>query len=403
MSSILVATARDAIRASVALPLAREGLPLASVADWDSLCRALCAPTTVLVLLDPELPGLRVDLLATLAASLGHAPLVKVLGAPLPPLVRVPITERSLVRLARQHVGTRGIDASERRLLRMQGLGPAALERLVLLASSSLPALVHGERGTGKERVARALHRLSALTGPFVVRTHGEPWAPSGPPGTLYVESAQRHEDLRAVIAAARAAGWRVIGGTRLDDPVPAIKWDRLVLAPLRERPDDLRNLTAWYLDEHTRRMGLPRRTLDRGMWAMLHAHRWPGNHRELEMFVVQLLGRLDQPVIHGAELPAELRTLLLPQAEAEREAESFEEMARWRLLPVVRAYAPGPAGSLHALVIRHTERALFQLVLSRTQGNRKAAAALLGVARNTLQQRIESLGLGSIARVGEG
>jgi DNA-binding protein Fis len=69
----------------------------------------------------------------------------------------------------------------------------------------------------------------------------------------------------------------------------------------------------------------------------------------------------------------------------------------------VVRAWSPGPEDTLHALVIRSAERALFQLVLARTQGNRKAAATLLGVARNTLQQRIETLGLGSIGRAGEG
>ncbi|MDP2314464.1 MAG: helix-turn-helix domain-containing protein [Pseudomonadota bacterium] len=407
MSSILVATAREAIRESVLLPLAREGLPVASAADWDSLCRATCVPDTQLVLVDPELPGLRAELLLALAASLGHTPTVRVLGAPLPPLVRVPATERAILRLARQHVGTRGVDGTDRRLLRMQGLGPSPLERLVLLAGSPLPALILGERGTGKERVARVLHQIAGLPGPFVVHTQGKPWRPEGPPGTLYLESAPRHADLRAVIAAAREAGWRVIGGSRLDTGdvagAAAVKWARVVLPPLRERPDDLRNLATWYLDHHSRRMGLPKRSFDRGLWALLHAHRWPGNHRELEMFVVQALSRVDAPLLRGATLPDELRALLLPQAEAEREAESFEEMARVRLLPVVRAYAPGGEDTLHALVVRSAERALFQLVLARTQGNRKAAAALLGVARNTLQQRIEALGLGSIGRAGEG
>ncbi len=384
------------------LPLAREGLSVASAADWDSLCRATCAPTTRLVLVDPELPGLRAELLATLAASLGHAPVVRVIGAPLPPLARVPNTERAVVRLGRQQAGVRGVDLTERRILRMQGLGPAPLERLALLAGSSLPTLVHGERGSGKERVARTLHQLAGLAGPFVVRKHMDAWAPEGPPGTVFLESVQRFDDLRGAVSAARGAGWRVVGGTRLAEAPAAIKWDRLVLAPLRERPDDLRALATWYLDDHTRRMGLPKRTFDRGLWALLHAHRWPGNHRELEMFVVQALGRVNQPVIRGATLPEELQALLLPHAEAEHEAESFEEMARLKLLPVVRAYAPGGVDTLHALVVRSAERALFQLVLARTQGNRKAAATLLGVARNTLQQRIEALGLGSIGRPGE-
>jgi DNA-binding NtrC family response regulator len=215
----------------------------------------------------------------------------------------------------------------------------------------------------------------------------------------VYVESAHRREDLRALVAIARDAGWHFAAGTRLDDALPGIKWDRLLLPPLRERPDDLRALAGWYLEVHTRRLGLPKRAFDRGMWALLHAHRWPGNHRELEMFVIQVLGRVDQPMVRGAALPADLRALLSPHAEAEREVESFEEMARVRLQPVVRAYTPGPSGTLHELVVRSAERALLQLVLARTQGNRKAAAALLGLARNTLQARIRVLGLDATGR----
>ncbi|MFN7146788.1 MAG: helix-turn-helix domain-containing protein, partial [Myxococcota bacterium] len=392
MSSILVATARDAVRQSIVLPLAREGLPVASAADWDGLCRLTCDPTTRLVLVDPELPAFQGPLFASFADTLAHAPTVRVLGGPLPPLVRVPATSRAVVRLARQHAGASALDTSERRILAMHGLGAHPLERLAQLSASGLPVLIHGERGTGKERVARVLHRLIGMEGAFVALGPNDPWEPGGAPGTVYLESAHRREDLRAVVAAARSSGWRVVGGTRVPDAAPAIKWERLDIAPLRDRPNDLRGLATWWLDVHTRRMGLPKRTFDRGMWALLQSHRWPGNHRELEMFVVHVLGRVDQPTIRGAALPPEVRALLLPTAEAERETESFEEMARVRLLPVVRAYAPGPGESLHALVVKSAERALIQLVLARTQGNRKAAAELLGVARNTLQARMREL-----------
>jgi len=40
------------------------------------------------------------------------------------------------------------------------------------------------------------------------------------------------------------------------------------------------------------------------------------------------------------------------------------------------------------------TERALIQLALARTEGNRKAAASLLGISRNTLHERIGRLGI---------
>jgi DNA-binding NtrC family response regulator len=408
MSSIIVATASEEVRTATVQPLAREGFSVRPVADAIGLLRAVLAGETRLVLIDPDLPALDPGLVHSLAAALPSPPLVRILGRDAPPLARTPSTALALSRLARRATGLPGMDPVERRLLRWVGLGPDAPAALGRLATSPLPVLLHGERGTGKERIAAIVHRISGRGGPLVVLGADSPWA-AGPrrstdnaavPGTLFLESVQRRNDVRDVIRSAQGAGWKVIAGSRITEAAPGVEWARVVIPPLRERPDDLRQLTLHYLDTHARSLGLPKRTFDRGMWALVHAHRWPGNLRELESFVVQTLHSVDAPVIRGTELPEALRVLLLPRADAvQRETESFEDMARVRLLPVVSAYQPGTVGtpserSLHRLVVGSTERALIQLVLARTQGNRKAAAELLGVARNTLQARIEALGI---------
>lgn len=388
MSSILVATARDALRAEIAVPLAREGIAVRPVSDWAATCRALATPTTRLLLVDPALPGLDPALLAALAASLPHRPGVRALGADAPPLVRLPATPRAALRVARDAVGAGAVDPTDKRLLRLAGLGPAPLELLARLAASPLPVLLHGERGTGKVRVARILHQVGG-GGRFVEGTA----VPEGPPGTLYVKEVHGLPGAADVVRRAQEAGWRVVAGSRLAEPVAGVGWTRLSLPPLRERPADLRALAEHYLEVHARRMGLPKRRFDRGMWALVLAWTWPGNARELEAFVVQVLGNVDQPTIRGATLPAELRALLVARVEPGGEVEGFEEMARARLAPVVSAYQPAAgAPTLHELVVGSAERALIQLVLARTQGSRKAAAALLGLARNTLQARIERL-----------
>jgi DNA-binding NtrC family response regulator len=397
MSSIVVATARDTLRGETTLPLLREGFSTRAVADWSGLVRALAFDETRLVLVDPELPGFSAEVLAHLAKSLPNRPTLRALGDDAPPLDRLPATPKASVRLARQVCGKLGLEAGERKLLGWMGLGPEPVELLARLAASPLPILVQGERGTGKERVARVLHRLASRPGPLVVVPADDPFSPGEEPGTVLFESAHRRPDLRAAVREAQDRGWRVVCASRVPEPIPGIAWARVVLSPLRERPGDLRLLAQHYLDQHARRMGLPRRAFDRGMWALVHAHRWPGNARELEMFVVQVLGAVDTPMIRGAELRDELRALLLPRAEGPG-VESFEEMARVRLAPVVAAYAPGGTDTLHDIVVASAERALIQLVLARTQGNRKAAAKLLGMARNTLQQRIETLGLGSVS-----
>jgi transcriptional regulator of acetoin/glycerol metabolism len=397
VSGIVVATTRESVRAEVVRPLVLEGLGVRTVVDWPGLVAALTSGAR-LVLVDAEFPGKRAELLHSLVVSLPDGASVRSIAGALPGLPEVPGTERAVLRLAHRLLERRGLSAEERRVLTWQGLGRQPLERLAPIAMSMLPTLIQGERGTGKERIAGVLHRLSGLPGPMLTLTpEGRPEL--GPePGTLYAESLHRAPDIKDLVARAAEAGWRFIGGSRREDVPGGVKWERLSLAPLRERPDDLRALATHYLDVHSRRMGLPKRSFDRGMWALLHGHRWPGNHRELEMFVVQVLGRVDASIIRGSALPEEVRAALLPASEAEQEAESFEEMARIRLQPVVKAWARGGDTSLHELVVGSAERALIQLVLARTQGNRKAAAELLGLSRNTLNQRIEGLGIGSVA-----
>ena len=126
---------------------------------------------------------------------------------------------------------------------------------------------------------------------------------------------------------------------------------------------------------------------------ATLHTWRWPGNGRELEEFVLALLAEVPGPTFRADDLtPGLLARLRAPVDAAAREVGGFEELAEDRLRPVVGAFRPGNGPSLHRLVIDATERALLTLVLARTGGNRKAAAELLGVARNTLLARIREL-----------
>jgi two-component system nitrogen regulation response regulator GlnG len=252
--------------------------------------------------------------------------------------------------------------------------------------------LVHGERGTGKARIARAILRLQH---PDVVEVPPDArWEPGANPGAVYFPAAHLQDPDR--IRAALALGWRVAAGSRDEDPLPGVHFARVHLPPLRDRPDDLRQLAQLYLDHHGVRLGLGRRRLDRGAWALLHAHRWPSNARELESFLVDLLAMAQGPVVRGGALPADLRARLLPRPGDADELESFEAAARARLAPVVALWEAGGDRTLHAHVIDAAERALLPLVLARTEGNRKRAAALLGLARNTLQARIERLGLDS-------
>ncbi len=391
MSSILLASSDDALRETISSVLAAEGIAHHSVADWASTCARTCGANTRLVLVDASLPGLDAELLARLAGSLRDGPIVRVVRGTAPPLAALSGGDRALLRLAREATPRDALDPFQRRWLRLVGIGNAPTTLLARLASSPLPVLLHGERGTGKARVARALHALRG-SGLPLVEGGDRRWEPSGAPGAVYLPAAHLQDP--AALRAGIAAGWRIVVGARSEDPLPGVPFVRLALPPLRERPDDLRALTLAYLEHHAVQLGLPRRRLDRGMWALMHAHAWPDNQRELEQFVLDLRASVHDPILRVANLPVALRTRLEPHAAMTPDLGSFEEVVRARLSTVVERWEPGPGPALYDHVVDGVDRALLPLVLLRTDGNRKRAAALLGMARNTLQTRIERLGL---------
>lgn len=398
---IILATARDPLRAACLAPLVADGHAVAPVSSWSGLCRAVTDPLHPLLLVDPELPGLDAALLAGLAGTMPHRPVVRTLDVAVPPLQRTAATPATLARLARRSARVRPSDLMMRRTIRYLGLGEAPLVTLTNLAASQVPVLVSGERGTGKKRVARLIHAISGRLGPFHVVDADAPLElPAGPPGMVYFASASQRESLRGDVRAARAAGWAVAAGTRERTAPGGAAWVEVQLPPLRERPEDLRALGQMLLDDQAHRLGLPRRSFDRSLWNDVLAHRWPANARELEEFVVAAVAAVDRAVIRAKDLPpAVARRLAPPDDRVEGELGGFEAVAAARLAPVVQAYTPGGGTSLWEIAMGATTRVLLRLALARTEGNRKAAAELLGIARNTLAAHIEKYGLSAAPR----
>ena len=73
---------------------------------------------------------------------------------------------------------------------------------------------------------------------------------------------------------------------------------------------------------------------------------------------------------------------------------EGFESVVEARLRPLVARVEPGARVPLHKISVQATERALIRLMLARTGGDQKAAAELLGIARNTFRAKAEAYGL---------
>ena len=294
--------------------------------------------------------------------------------------------------------------------------GPAmteVAESLQRLAPFSTSVLIEGETGTGKEVIARAVHRLSMrANGPFVVVDCG------ALPATLIESELFGHErgaftgaDRRRQGAFERAHGgtvfldeigelplasqpallgalqrrrFRRVGGhdevevdVRL---VAATNRDLLVevgrgafradlyyrlatagiwLPPLRSRLDDLQVLIASLLTELT---GSPLPwPFDEQAMAALRAHAWPGNVRELRAVVERAvtLGRLD---LGGSR----------PTLPAEAPAST----------PTLPAAAPGAYGEARAEALLIFERDYLRRLIEACQGNASEAARVARMDR---------------------
>jgi transcriptional regulator of acetoin/glycerol metabolism len=373
----------------------RAGQGLERAGDWDGLLRGTCAQTLRLVLVDAQLPGLQPTLLSELARALHHKPEVRVVFGEAAPLRGVSMTR--LPALLSRH-GVTKLRGDALRELRLLGLGPDTDRLLSEAGGSRLPVLITGERGIGKVRVARRIHTLSGRSGGFVEAAGGKLPVLEGPPGSVFVVGAGALSNgaLMELARGCEAAGWALLAGSRRTRALAPAGWGHLDLAPLRTRQTELHTLTLLYLNRYRRRLGVPQRRLDKALWTLIRSHRWPGNAQELEVFVVQVLTTLPGPTLRARDLPPRLRALVEPAADRALmdQADSFEELVERRLRPMVEAVEPDATVQLHKLVIRSTERALLRLVLARTGGNQKAAAALLGLARNTLRTKAIDLGL---------
>jgi two-component system nitrogen regulation response regulator GlnG len=158
-------------------------------------------------------------------------------------------------------------------------------------------------------------------------------------------------------------------------------------LPPLRERGDDLPLLISHYLRRFSRELG--REVQDAGPQALarLVAYSWPGNIRELQSVLKQALLKASGTVLLPAFLPELAEGLASSQATTPAAADmDLASFIRQRLGP--------EATDLYAQTHQQADRVLLPLILEYTAGNQHQAARLLGIARQTLRQKLRDLGL---------
>ncbi len=304
------------------------------------------------------------------------------------------------------------------------GISPAlhaVLSRVSKVAPTDSTVLITGETGTGKELVARAIHRRShrssrafvsvncaaiprdliaselfghekgAFTG-ATQRRLGRFELAEG--GTIFLDEVgelpaetqiallrvlQEHEfgrvggtgsirtNVRVIAATNRDLEAAIAAGTFRSDLFYRLNVFPIEVPPLRERPEDIPVLVDYFIDRYARKAGKNIRGVNKKSLELLQSYPWPGNIREL------------QNVIERSVIVCDTENFSVDESWLSRQP-----------------LATGPKSQLElAQKLASQEKEMIEAVLSESGGRvfgPSGAAAKLGMPRSTLESKIRSL-----------
>ena len=309
------------------------------------------------------------------------------------------------------------------------------------VAATTLPVLIRGETGTGKELIARAIYQYSdRASEPFIAVNCSaipetlleselfghERGAFTGAEmrrigrfeqahrGTIFLDeigdmSISTQAKLLRVLqekTIQRLGGKepvgidvRVIAATHRDleaaiqerlfreDLFYRINVVAITLPPLRERLDDIPALVEYFLRRYGVELGVKTPAIQPDALDFLQQQPWPGNVRELENVARKALLAARGYAIMLIDLREVMRE---PKSETTPERQTLGEYAA----QLLAAAQSGKGENVYAEFHAAAERELFSQAMRLAGGNKTKAARWLGIARLTLREKLLQLGL---------
>jgi PAS domain S-box-containing protein len=297
----------------------------------------------------------------------------------------------------------------------------AVLSRISKVAPSDSTVLITGETGTGKELVARAIHRRSnrgarafvsvncaaiprdliaselfghekgSFTGATQQRLGRFELANAG---TIFLDEVgdlpaetqiallrvlQEHEfervggtrrihaDVRVIAATNRDLPAAISVGTFRSDLFYRLNVFPIEIPALRKRKDDVRLLVEYFIDRYARKAGKSIKTVDKKALRLLESYPWPGNIRELQNVIERSVIVCET---ENFSVDESWLSQKLPEGKAESKVDLSEKISA-------------------------QEKEMIEAALRESQGRvfgPSGAAAKLGIARSTLESKIRSL-----------
>jgi len=152
-----------------------------------------------------------------------------------------------------------------------------------------------------------------------------------------------------------------------------------LRIPPLRERKEDLINISKFFLDEACEKFETGTKEFSKDARDFILKYDWPGNTRELETTIKRAVILSDSSVISKKDL-------ILDNINSFSIKEFLEEKLKKYLMEMTKL----ENCNLYETVMKEVEKSLITIVLKETDGNQLKTAKTLGINRNTLRSKIK-------------
>jgi len=162
-----------------------------------------------------------------------------------------------------------------------------------------------------------------------------------------------------------------------------------LELPPLRERQEDIPELVDYFLAKAADEYGTSANGLTKEAMEILCHYDWPGNVRELENIIQRAALLSPDAMLNAADFPGLVSGLGSTANNA-----SLEGLINQKLQSSLSQIDLQEMDNLYEMVLHQMERPLINIVLEKTRGNQVKAAEVLGINRNTLRKKIQTLNI---------
>jgi two-component system response regulator HydG len=466
-ATLLVADDDPAVRESLERTLAREGYTVVLAADGHRALDRLKEGDIDLVLSDLKMPGLTglellprakavapdVDfIMLTAFGTVEEA--VKAMKEGATDFLTKPFQRAQLIKVVRQALERRALIAQNRALQQRLdallsqdeaiGVSPPWRRLMTLVhqvADSSATILIQGESGSGKELVARAIHKNSSRhKGPFVAvncaalpetlleselfgyekgaftgaagRREGRFELADG--GTLFLDEVGDLSPVTQpkILRVLQEGEFERLGGTRTirvdvrivtatnrdlaamvrekrfrEDLFYRLNVITIAVPPLRDRKEDIPVLAQHFLRIYAAKNNRRLEGISDDALECLEAHSWPGNVRELENVI-------ERAVVLARE-GSRIEVSHLPESLAQRSVMVERVAASETGSPEVPGAAQGLTENVFKIrvgtPIAEVEQRLLEEALKLTKGNKTLAARLLGIDPRTVFRKLKA------------